>query len=308
MSTIGVQQRGLRDLLRLQRRRRDRRVVRGRRTAFRPPRSASSSTSTAARPQALVVSKVGVRRRAGLRRRRRRCARSSRPTASPAASAASRSRSTATAMRSSSSRARASSSTASTGPTIDGPASDHGRSRVNIHEHQAKALLATYGLPLRRGRRDLLAGGGRGGGEVAARAGLCGEVADPRRRARQGPVQGARPRRQGRRAASSKSVADVVANAKEMLGKTLVTKQTGPAGKTVNRLYIEAGADIARELYLLAAGRPRATARSPSSSRPKAAWTSRPSRTTRPKRSSPSTSIRSTGVTDRRRAEARRRR
>ena len=43
---------------------------------------------------------------------------------------------------------------------------------------------------------------------------------------------------------------DVVANAKEMLGRTLVTKQTGPAGKQVNRLYIEDGADIARELYL----------------------------------------------------------
>ena len=47
-----------------------------------------------------------------------------------------------------------------------------------------------------------------------------------------------------------RSVAEVVANAKEMLGNTLVTKQTGPAGKQVNRLYIEDGADIARELYL----------------------------------------------------------
>ena len=47
----------------------------------------------------------------------------------------------------------------------------------------------------------------------------------------------------------AKSIADVVANAKEMLGNTLVTKQTGPAGKQVNRLYIEDGADIARELY-----------------------------------------------------------
>jgi hypothetical protein len=35
-----------------------------------------------------------------------------------------------------------------------------------------------------------------------------------------------------------------------MLGNTLVTKQTGPAGKQVNRLYIEDGADIDRELYL----------------------------------------------------------
>ena len=42
----------------------------------------------------------------------------------------------------------------------------------------------------------------------------------------------------------AKSVDEVVANAKEMLGNTLVTKQTGPAGKQVNRLYIEDGADI----------------------------------------------------------------
>src|SRR5690606_23945509 len=48
----------------------------------------------------------------------------------------------------------------------------------------------------------------------------------------------------------AKSVEEVVANAKEMLGNTLVTKQTGPAGKQVNRLYIEDGADIDRELYL----------------------------------------------------------
>ena len=38
--------------------------------------------------------------------------------------------------------------------------------------------------------------------------------------------------------------------ASEMLGKTLVTQQTGPAGKQVNRLYLEDGADIDRELYL----------------------------------------------------------
>ncbi|TIO63218.1 MAG: succinate--CoA ligase subunit beta, partial [Mesorhizobium sp.] len=48
----------------------------------------------------------------------------------------------------------------------------------------------------------------------------------------------------------AKSAAEVVANANEMLGQTLVTKQTGPAGKQVNRLYIEDGADIDRELYL----------------------------------------------------------
>ena len=48
----------------------------------------------------------------------------------------------------------------------------------------------------------------------------------------------------------SKSVDEVRENAEEMLGKVLITKQTGPAGKQVNRLYIEEGCDIARELYL----------------------------------------------------------
>ena len=88
------------------------------------------------------------------------------------------------------------------------------------------------------------------------------------------------------------SVEEAVAHAKEMLGNTLVTAQTGEAGKQVNRLYIEDGADIERELYcsLLVdrAARPHRL----SSSRPRAAWTSRPSPTTRPRRSRPSSSTR----------------
>ncbi len=48
----------------------------------------------------------------------------------------------------------------------------------------------------------------------------------------------------------SRSVEEVVADAREMLGNTLVTKQTGPAGKQVNRLYIEDGTNIEHELYL----------------------------------------------------------
>ena len=47
-----------------------------------------------------------------------------------------------------------------------------------------------------------------------------------------------------------KSVADVKAEAERMLGMTLVTHQTGPAGKLVQRLYIEEGTAIAKELYL----------------------------------------------------------
>ena len=46
------------------------------------------------------------------------------------------------------------------------------------------------------------------------------------------------------------SASDAADEAKKMLGRTLVTHQTGPAGKQVNRIYIEDGADIARELYL----------------------------------------------------------
>ena len=48
----------------------------------------------------------------------------------------------------------------------------------------------------------------------------------------------------------SKSIDEVRQNAEQMLGHVLVTKQTGPAGKEVQRLYIEDGCDIARELYL----------------------------------------------------------
>jgi hypothetical protein len=48
----------------------------------------------------------------------------------------------------------------------------------------------------------------------------------------------------------AKSVDEVAAFAREMLGRTLVTVQTGPAGKQVNRLYVEDGSDIEKEFYL----------------------------------------------------------
>ncbi|MGN6489359.1 MAG: ADP-forming succinate--CoA ligase subunit beta, partial [Devosia sp.] len=119
---------------------------------------------------------------------------------------------------------------------------------MNIHEHQAKALLKSYGLPVADGVaifspseaeaaaaelpgplyvvKSQIHAGGRGKGkfkELPADA--------------KGGVR------------LAKSAAEVASNAREMLGHTLVTKQTGPAGKVVNRLYIEDGADIARELY-----------------------------------------------------------
>jgi succinyl-CoA synthetase beta subunit len=120
---------------------------------------------------------------------------------------------------------------------------------MNIHEYQAKAVLKSFGAPVADGvpvlslddvqkAVDSLPGplwvvksqihaGGRGKGKfVEPEAGEKGGV----------------------RLAFSKE--DVKTYAKQMLGKHLVTAQTGPGGKQVNRLYIEDGADIDRELYL----------------------------------------------------------
>ncbi|MEO1747075.1 MAG: ADP-forming succinate--CoA ligase subunit beta [Pseudomonadota bacterium] len=119
---------------------------------------------------------------------------------------------------------------------------------MNIHEYQAKRLLHSYGAPVAGGVaiysveqaeewakklpgplyvvKSQIHAGGRGKGKFKE----LGEDA-------KGGVR------------LAKSVEEVVENAKEMLGNTLVTKQTDPAGKQVNRLYIEDGADIERELY-----------------------------------------------------------
>jgi succinyl-CoA synthetase beta subunit len=119
---------------------------------------------------------------------------------------------------------------------------------MNIHEYQAKSLLAKFGVAVPRGAvaytpeeaesaaRDLggpvwvvksqIHAGGRGAGRFQD---------DPNGK---GGVR------------VVKSVEEVKANAGQMLRHVLVTKQTGPAGKEVKRLYIEEGCDIARELYL----------------------------------------------------------
>jgi len=119
---------------------------------------------------------------------------------------------------------------------------------MNIHEYQAKQVLKGFGAPVAAGVaitsadqaeaaakqlpgplyvvKSQIHAGGRGKGkfkELPADA--------------KGGVRLAR------------SIEEVVANAREMLGNTLVTAQTGEAGKQVNRLYIEDGADIDRELY-----------------------------------------------------------
>ena len=120
---------------------------------------------------------------------------------------------------------------------------------MNIHEYQAKALLRSYGASVSGGRIVLRAdeakaaaiemdgplwvvkaqihAGGRGKGSfIEADAGAAGGVR------------------------LTHSVEEAEKEAKAMLGRTLVTKQTGPAGKLVNRIYIEDGSDIKKEFYL----------------------------------------------------------
>jgi succinyl-CoA synthetase beta subunit len=119
---------------------------------------------------------------------------------------------------------------------------------MNIHEYQAKKLLAKYGVAILKGGvaytadealqvakelggpvwvvKSQIHAGGRGKGKFKDREQEGGGV---------------------RVVKSAEAVRD---NAKAMLGQILVTHQTGPAGKEVKRVYIEEGCDIKRELYL----------------------------------------------------------
>ena len=120
---------------------------------------------------------------------------------------------------------------------------------MNIHEYQAKELLAKFGVPVPAGFAAFSAD------EAAAAAGkLPGPLFVVKAQIHaggrgKGKFVGAAPDAKGG-VRLSKSVDEVRKNAGEMLGKTLVTVQTGPAGKDVNRLYVTDGADIAREYYL----------------------------------------------------------
>ncbi len=120
---------------------------------------------------------------------------------------------------------------------------------MNIHEYQAKALLKEFGAPVSNGIaifksseakaaakklggplwvvKSQIHAGGRGKGKFKEKA--AGEKGGVR---------------------LAKSIEEVEAFAKQMLGNTLVTVQTGPTGKQVNRLYIEDGSDIEKEFYL----------------------------------------------------------
>jgi len=120
---------------------------------------------------------------------------------------------------------------------------------MNIHEHQAKELLKSFGAPVAAGVAITSADEARG-----AAGQLPGPVYVVKTQIHAGGRGKGRFRELGPDAKGgvrlAKSIDEVEAHARAMLGNTLVTKQTGPGGKAVNRLYIEDGADIARELYL----------------------------------------------------------
>ncbi len=120
---------------------------------------------------------------------------------------------------------------------------------MNIHEYQAKALLKEAGAPVADGVAVLSAD------DIETAVGaLPGPVWVVKSQIHAGGRGKGRFKELGDDAKGGVRVCfsadDAIANAREMFAKTLVTKQTGPAGKQVNRLYIEDGADIARELYL----------------------------------------------------------
>jgi succinyl-CoA synthetase beta subunit len=107
---------------------------------------------------------------------------------------------------------------------------------MNIHEYQAKTLLGKFGVAVPRGAVAYTVKEA----EDAAKD-LGGPVWVVKSQSDEDGKGGVRV---------VKSVEEVRENADEMLGAVLVTKQTGPQGKEVKRLYIEEGCDIARELYL----------------------------------------------------------
>jgi len=125
---------------------------------------------------------------------------------------------------------------------------------MNIHEYQAKELMRSYGVAVPKGGvaytpaeaekvakelggpvwvvKSQIHAGGRGAGRFKD------DPKGPKDAKDKGGVR------------VVKSLDEVKASAKAMLGHVLVTKQTGPAGKEVKRIYVEDGCDIARELYL----------------------------------------------------------
>jgi len=120
---------------------------------------------------------------------------------------------------------------------------------MNIHEYQAKELLAKYGVPVPAGHAAMNVEEA-----VAAAAKLPGPLYVVKAQIHAGGRGKGKFKELGPDAKGgvrlARSAEEVRAAAAEMLGNTLVTIQTGPAGKQVNRLYVTDGADIAKEFYL----------------------------------------------------------
>ena len=120
---------------------------------------------------------------------------------------------------------------------------------MNIHEYQAKELLAKFGVPVPAGHAAMSVDEA-----VAAAAMLPGPLYVVKAQIHAGGRGKGRFRELGPGAKGGVRLArtadEVRAAAAEMLGNTLVTIQTGPQGKQVNRLYVTDGVDIASEFYL----------------------------------------------------------
>ena len=120
---------------------------------------------------------------------------------------------------------------------------------MNIHEYQAKAVLSEFGVPISKGVPVLKAADAEAAAKqlpgpiwvVKSQIHAGGRGKGKFKEASAGDKGGVR---------IAKSTTEVAEYAKQMLGATLVTVQTGPHGKQVNRLYIEDGSDIDKEFYL----------------------------------------------------------
>src|ERR1044072_9093675 len=110
---------------------------------------------------------------------------------------------------------------------------------MNIHEYQAKAVLREFGVPVPRGIPAFSVDEAvKGAKELGGPVWVVKAQIHAGGRGKAGGVK------------VVKSIDDVKKESARLLGSTLVTHQTGPAGKEVHRLYIEEGAAIAREIYL----------------------------------------------------------
>ena len=120
---------------------------------------------------------------------------------------------------------------------------------MNIHEYQAKELLATFGVPVPAGHAAMSVEEA-----IAAAKLLPGPLWVVKAQIHAGGRGKGKFKELGPDAKGgvrlARSIEEVGAAAEEMLGKTLVTIQTGPEGKQVQRLYITDGVDIAKEFYV----------------------------------------------------------